>query len=82
MDPSPSKLRLRQLSERLLNLQSGVEQDRYTRIESFQQKLKNLENRVDASSLNFDTKYKMLKDHVGKVTETLSSDKISRDILD
>ena len=64
MEESPSRLRIKQLGDRLLNLQYGLEDEKQGRAEVFQSKLKNLEGRVQNSSVSTEAKFKLLKDDV------------------
>lgn len=79
---SPTKMRVQQLAERLMNLQSNLEEEKYSRIESFQAKLKGLESKIDGSSLNFENKFKTLRDQLNKLSSTLASERASKDFLD
>lgn len=82
MEGSPSKLRIKQLSERLLSLQSGLEVERNTRVEGFQSKLKNLDSKVDSTTVTFDSKFKLLKEQLAKLNESLSQERTQRETLD
>lgn len=82
MEESPSRLRIKQLGDRLLNLQYGLEDEKQGRAEVFQSKLKNLEGRVQNSSVSTEAKFKLLKDQISKLGETMSSERLARELLD
>jgi hypothetical protein len=82
MEESPSRLRIKQLGDRLLNLQYGLEDERQSRAEIFQSKLKNLESRVQNSSISTEAKFKLLKDQITKLGETMASERVARELLD
>lgn len=79
---SPTKMRVQQLADRLMNLQSNLEEEKHSRIENFQAKLRALESKIDGSSLNFENKFKSLRDHLNKLSTTLASERASKDFLD
>ena len=79
---SPTKLRVKQLADRLFQLQSGLEEEKNTRVESFQAKLTALESKIDSSSLNFENKFKSLRDQVSKLSSTLVNERASQELLD
>ena len=82
MEDSPSKLRLSQLSQKLNSLQSNIEDEKSNRLEQFLGKLKNVEDKIGRSSLADEAKIKSLKDQIGQLQDTASSERASREILD
>ena len=82
MDVSPSKERIKQLSERLLTLQSGVEEEKLSRTEYFDTYLRSFENKIDSSTQAFESKIKLIKDTIGNIGENVSSERMARELLD
>lgn len=78
---SPTKLRVQQLADRLFHLQAGLEEEKMSRLESFQAKLRTLDSKIDSSSLNFENKFKALRDQLAKLSNTLASEQASRELL-
>jgi hypothetical protein len=77
---SPTKMRVQQLAERLFNLQNNLEQEKLSRSELFQAKLKSLESKIDSSCLSFDSKFKSLRDSFSKLSSSLASERASQDL--
>ena len=79
---SPTKMRVKQLADRLFHLQASLDQEKSSRLESFHAKLNGLESKIDSSCLNFESKFKGLKDQINKLAGALASDRASRELLD
>lgn len=82
MEDSPSKVRIKQLTERLLGLQSGLEGDRQAKFEAFNSRFKSIETRLDTAGVNSDNKYKLLRDQLNRVAEGLGQERHMRETLD
>merc|ERR1712000_646978 len=79
---SPSKLRIHQLSEKLNNLQSGLDDDKKARRDAFDYKILAVEEKLQRNALSEETKFKLLKDQITKLQEGLATERIAREILD
>mmetsp|Transcript_21702 Transcript_21702/g.39612 ORF Transcript_21702/g.39612 Transcript_21702/m.39612 type:complete len:251 (-) Transcript_21702:1719-2471(-) len=82
MEDSPSKVRIKQLTDRLLGLQSGLEGERQAKFEAFNARFKSIETRLDTSGVNSDNKYKLLRDQLNRVSEGLTQERHMRETLD
>lgn len=82
MDASPSKLRIKQLSEKLTTLQTGLEGEQTQQVEAFAQKLRALEGKIAAVSNNFSTRTNIMKDSAAKLSDELRASRTSLELLD
>ncbi|CAK84945.1 unnamed protein product (macronuclear) [Paramecium tetraurelia] len=70
---SPSRAKISQLTEKLSNLQHSIDEDQAFKKETFEQKVKILEDKNDES------KFKLLKEQLSKVEEGAQNEKIIRE---
>jgi hypothetical protein len=82
MEGSPSKVRIKQLTDRLLGLQSGLEGDRQAKFDAFNSRFKSIESRLDSAGASSDNKYKLLKDQLSRVAEGLAQERHMREAMD
>merc|ERR1712144_140644 len=66
---SPSKLRVQQLSDKLANLQTGLEEEKTTRKDQFEYKIHALDEKCQRNQMAEETKFKLLKDQITKLSE-------------
>jgi len=79
---SPSRSRIHQLGQRLGNLHSGLDTDKAIRHESFESKIKQLDERHTKNHLITEEKLKLLKDQINKLQEGMATEIVAREILD
>lgn len=78
---SPNKARIQQLSDKLAGLQQGLEDEKMQRVDTIEQRLHVLDEKLIRASQADDKKFKMLKDAVGKLTDSLENEKRAREAL-
>lgn len=79
MAVSPNRQKISQLNERLSNMQLQVDGDEVMKRENFEKKLKVLDDGVTKITQQDDTKFKLLKDQLIKIQETMQNEKILTD---
>ena len=58
------------------------EDDKNTRKEAFEFKIKNLEEKISRNQMAEETKFKIMKDQIAKLNEGIQNEEMTRDILD
>ncbi|CAD8131973.1 unnamed protein product [Paramecium octaurelia] len=76
---SPSRAKISQLTEKLSNLQHSIDEDQAFKKETFEQKVKILEDKVTKQQQNDESKFKLLKEQLSKVEEGAQNEKIIRE---
>ncbi|CAD8180437.1 unnamed protein product [Paramecium octaurelia] len=79
---SPSRAKISQLSEKLSNLQHQIDEDQAFKKETFESKIKILEDRATKQAQGDDSKFKLLKEQLQKVEEGAQNEKIIREAGD
>eukprot|EP00700_Malawimonas_jakobiformis_P002009 EC723013.1.p1 GENE.EC723013.1~~EC723013.1.p1 ORF type:complete len:119 (+),score=16.39 EC723013.1:32-388(+) len=67
---SPNKARIQQLAEKLAGLQAGLEDEKIQRIDTIEQRLSSLDDRMKAAAAHDDKKYRAMREAVAKVSES------------
>ncbi|CAK56334.1 unnamed protein product (macronuclear) [Paramecium tetraurelia] len=76
---SPSRAKISQLNEKLSNLQHSINEDQAIKKETFEQKVKILEDKVTKQQQSDESKFKLLKEQLSKVEEGAQNEKIIRE---
>ena len=82
MDETPGQIKIKQLTERLLSLHTGLEEEKQSRIVNFQSKFKSVESKLENAALASENRFKLLKEQVGKLADQLGGERNSRELLD
>ena len=79
---SPSFLKAQQLTEKLANLQTGLENEQIARGEAYSYKTKQLEDKILKFKSDFDMKVVSSKEVIAKLVESSASEHMSLELLD
>ncbi|CAD8067546.1 unnamed protein product [Paramecium primaurelia] len=79
---SPSRAKISQLSEKLSNLQHQVDEDQAFKKETFENRVKLLEDKATKQSQADDSKFKLLREQLQKIEEGAQNEKIIRETGD
>lgn len=79
---SPTRAKISQLNERLSNIQLQVDDDKTIKKETFESKLKLLDEKVTKTSQTDDAKFKVLREQLVKIQDTITNEKVHRDAQD
>ena len=91
LDPRPSSLlydtltgalKMKQLNDKLTNLQTSMEVEKEARMSSYQDKLRKLDDQLTRLRLNDETRHTSLKDTVAKLQDSVLMHHTERDRLD
>lgn len=79
---SPSRAKISQLSEKLSNLQMQSEEDKSMKKETFEIKLKALDEKVVKGAQQDEAKFKLLREQLVKLQDSVSNEKVVRESHD
>merc|ERR1711865_375767 len=79
---SPSKLRIRQLSEKLTGLASGLEAEKLARKENILSKLRTLDERVQNNQISERNKFNVIRNQIVKLQEGMNNERMAREMLE
>ncbi len=79
---SPSKIRMRQIADKLSGLQAGLDEEKQARRDAIEMKLKVLEEKLTKTTVAEETKLNGIKEQLGKLEDQISTNRAARDVLD
>merc|ERR1711865_1259692 len=79
---APNGMRIRQLSDKLCQLQDELDTEKEVRGEAVELKLKVLDDKLIRAQITEEEKIKPLHDHVNSLTEELYAERLAREVMD
>merc|ERR1712230_332215 len=79
---SPNRIRVRQLSDKLCQLQDELDNVKQARGEAVELKLKVLDDKLIRAQVSEEEKMKPLHDNVATLTEGLYAERLAREVMD
>merc|ERR1711939_226536 len=79
---SPNRIRVRQLSDKLAQLQDELDNEKQARGEAVELKLKVLDDKLIRAQVSEEEKMKPLHDNVATLTEGLYAERLAREVMD
>ncbi|KAG9394854.1 Leucine Rich repeats (2 copies) [Carpediemonas membranifera] len=80
--PAPSRMRMRQIADKLGSLQAGLEDEKQARRDAIEMKLRVLEEKLSKSTAAEETKMNSIKDAISRLLEEITQAKGVRESLD
>merc|ERR1711939_289129 len=78
----PNRIRVRQLSDKLAQLQDELDSEKQARGEAVELKLKVLDDKLIRAQVSEEEKLKPLHDNTAAVTENLYAERLAREVMD
>merc|ERR1711998_416727 len=79
---TPNRIRVRQLSDKLSQLQDELDNEKQARGEAVELKLKVLDDKMIRAQVSEEEKLKPLHDNVANLTENLYAERLAREVMD
>merc|ERR1711934_1011944 len=79
---APNGMRIRQLSDKLCQLQDELDTEKESRGEAVELKLKVLDDRLIRAQISEEEKIKPLHDQINSLTEELYAERLEREMMD
>jgi len=79
---SPSRIRMNQIGQRLVSIQSNIEADKINKAEEYEGVIRQLDDQITRDHFAADDRLKHLKDQIVKVQEGIMTEITNRELLD